>query len=171
MPRGPLPDPHAARRNEPTIPLTELPISGRKGPIPKLPTWCPKLGRAGTAWWKWAWRTPESCGWSDSLIDIVARRATLVDDLNAISTPRSLVLDDLEDPELKRLVSSLAALAGGKSVVLKAMADCDAQLGLGAKNLAQLRWTIVDESAAKSPTSPAPVESSGSRGRLRVVNG
>src|SRR4051812_39596724 len=59
---GPLPSPTRRRRNAPTIPTTELPASGRAGRIPKPPSWA-HLGTAGQAWWKWAWRTPQSAGW------------------------------------------------------------------------------------------------------------
>jgi hypothetical protein len=39
MPRGPLPDPNAIRRNKPTIPTTDLPADGRQGPAPEPPAW------------------------------------------------------------------------------------------------------------------------------------
>lgn len=169
MPKGPLPDPHAVRRNQPTIPPTKLPKSGRKGPVPKLPAWSPKLGKAGRAWWQWAWRTPQACAWGPSEIDVVARRATLTDDLAIISAPQGVVLDMLEDDELRQLFRTLAALAAGKATVLKAMAECDRQLGFGSKNFLDLRWELVDdEDEERSAPTPA---ASGSRARLRMVSG
>lgn len=170
MPRGPLPDPHAVRRNAETIPTTELPVTGRTGPIPKVPTWAPKLGKAGRAWWAWAWRTPQACAWGPAEIDTVARRAALVDDLAVLSAPRGVVLDMLEDDELRQIFRSLTALAGGKSTVLQRMSDCDKQLGFGAKNLADLRWKVTADSEAPS-SAPAPTPArTGARARMQLVS-
>ena len=157
MARGPLPDPNARRRNKPTIPTTSLPASGRPSPPPDVPSWC-DLGEHGRDWWVWAWSTPEACGWSDSLVDVVARRASLVDDLAALERVESLDAWELiaaeEFGEVKSLIDRLARLATGRLQVLKACHDIDAQLGFGAKNLAALRWTIVDDSGEAESGSP-----------------
>src|SRR5690242_9693862 len=79
---GPLPDPNSIRRNAPTIPTTDLPASGRTTPVPDVPSWIP-LGGAGQAWWDWAWKTPQACGWSTGNLVTVAHRASLEDTLSA----------------------------------------------------------------------------------------
>jgi len=170
MPRGPLPDPHAQRRNAATIPATVLPADGRPGEIPDPPTWC-ELRRHGLDWWNWAWATPESAGWSSSLTDVVAQRASLVDDLNAIEGIdgfgsdlfEMMQADELAD--LRQLIERLQALAVGRLPIMKMMATLDVQLGFGAKNLAALRWTITGTTpAAATGATPTP-----DKRRLSVV--
>lgn len=128
---GPLPDPNAIRRNAPTIPTTELPASGRPGPAPDVPGWI-SLGDAGSAWWEWAWRTPQACGWSTGNVVSVAHRAALEDALVA-SDPKSRV------------------------GVLREMRDMDDRLGLTPKGMAALRWKVVDDSPAEvKPSAGVP---------------
>lgn len=174
MPRGPLPDPNAQRRNAATIPTTKLPADGRDGPTPEVPSWI-ELGQAGRAWWAWAWSTPESAGWSSSLVDVVGRRASLVDDLAALEQVVSLdaldILDGLPQ-EVRFLVGRLAGLVTSRLTVLKACSDLDQQLGFGAKNLAALRWTIEASAAHGAGSHPDPTERpASSRDRLKVVAG
>jgi hypothetical protein len=161
MARGPLPNPNALRRNKPTIPTTKLSASGRADPAPAVPPWC-ELGADGLAWWTWAWSSPEANGWSDSLIDVVARRASLVDDLAALARVGSLDAWELlaceEMAEVRALVGRLAGLATGRLQVLKACHDIDAQLGFGAKNLAALRWEIVADAGTMSSVGPGADE-------------
>jgi hypothetical protein len=89
---GPLPSPNARRRNAPTIPTTDLPAEGRKGRAPACPY---KLGKAGAAWWRWAWKLPQACGWSPGDLYVVARRARLEDDEQTSATLREArELDD-----------------------------------------------------------------------------
>lgn len=127
---GPLPDPNKRRRNAPTIPTTNLPISGRKDPAPSVPGWV-SLGELGQAWWDWAWTTPQACGWGvgSGMESVIARRAALQDDLHAAETSREQV-----------------AIAGK-------MLDIDDRLGLTPKGLAALRWVIVADKA-DAPTAP-----------------
>lgn len=173
MPRGPLPDPHAQRRNAATIPVTSLPAAGRDGDIPDPPSWC-SLGQHGRDWWVWAWVTPESAGWSSSLIDVVAQRASLVDDLNALERVENLDALDAGDllaaedlADVRCLLGRLAALATGRLAVLKVMAMLDVQLGFGAKNLAALRWTIQGKAEPAQTGSATPPSS---KRRLSVVS-
>lgn len=177
---GPLPNRDSIRRNAPTIPTTRLPVSGRKDPPPTPPTWM-VLGEHGLAWWQWAWTTPEACGWSGSLVDIAAQRAMLVDDLAALDHVDSLdqaeifdaLLDEARD-RLKDLFRRLAGLAGGRIQVVRAMGLLDVQLGLGAKNLAALRWEIYDDSTdpeADDPDLEPEVDEGSSRSRFEVFTG
>lgn len=147
--RGPLPNPKRRRRNAPTIPTTQLPVSGRQGPAPAVPSWI-KLEKSGRAWWAWAWSTPQAVAWGDSVGQepIVARRAQLEDDLDALEQIKGLDLDwldqeDYESAKALRIVKNVARLAIGRLQVLAAMKDLDNQLGLTPQAMARLRWTIV----------------------------
>lgn len=121
---GPLPKQTRRRRNAPTIPTTSLPASGRKGPVPDPPSWL-HLRTAGRAWWDWAWKSPQAAAWSpEAHGPMVAHRAKLEDDLAAAV--------DVKD-----------AMA-----VTTKITAADDRLGLSPKSMAQLRWTIVDDSEA-----------------------
>jgi hypothetical protein len=142
---GPLPDPKRRRRNAPTIPTTELPVAGRKGPAPKPPT---ELARAGKAWWRWAWRLPQACGWSAGDLYVVARRAELEDSLEALELVDGFDLAELLDDDdaarrLEAIIGKLKALAGGRLALEREMRELDDRLGLTPKGLAALRWKIV----------------------------
>lgn len=154
MPRGPLPDPNRRRRNAPTIPTTELPASGRRGRIPTPPV---ELGEAGRAWWRWAWRLPQACGWSTGDLVMIARRATLEDDLAALATVDGLDFLDVlgaKASEVRETIRHLASLAAGKLAVCREARELDDRLGLTPKGLAALRWRIVDDTPAE-PAEPA----------------
>lgn len=125
MPRGPLPDPNRRRTNAPTIPTTNLPASGRKGRLPKSPL---ELGDAGAAWWRWAWRLPQACGWSVGDLYAIARRAHLED-----------VLAEAEP--------------GARLGTAREMRELDDRFGLTPKGMAALRWKIVADS---EPAAVAP---------------
>lgn len=158
---GPLPSDGAARRNAPTIPTTNLPVTGRVDEPPAVPQWV-VLGDAGLAWWDWAWHTPQAAGWDDGVLYFVARRAQLEDDMDALQ-----LVDDafdlaemLEIPatELTRRMSSifkrLKALASNKVAVAKEARELDNRLGLNPKAMAELRWKIVDPEAGARPSRP-----------------
>lgn len=146
--RGPLPQKTRRRRNAPTIPATELPVSGRQGPPPPLPSWI-KLGVEGRAWWKWAWSTPQAVAWGDDVGQepMVARRASLEDTLATLEAVQGFDYDQFsDDPEfrvVKAVVYHLSSLVIGRLNVLKEMRELDNQLGLTPQGLARLRWTIV----------------------------
>src|ERR1041384_1368966 len=93
---GPLPDPKRRGRNAPTIPTTELPSSGRPGDAPQPPETY-ELGKAGQAWWTWAWTLPQACAWDDGALYVAARRAQLEDDLLSFDEVDHLssVIDDM----------------------------------------------------------------------------
>lgn len=140
---GPLPTDNPRRRNAPTIPTTQLPASGRKGPVPKPPKWL-HLGDAATAWWRWAWKTPTAAAWSAGMEPFVARRAMLEDELGHADT----VADRLK--------------------VLREIREHDDRLGLSPKSQAALRHKVVDDSDAD--VEPA-VAAKTSRWRdLRIVD-
>lgn len=156
MPRGPAPNPNRRRTNEPTIPTTNLPASGRKGPPPELPELV-ELERAGTAWWQWAWATPHAAAWSDGDLYVIARRASLEDDLATIADVENLDALMLTDADgdlvsirvLRAIVSRLAALCSGRLAIMKEMRELDSRLGLTPKAMLDLRWEIVDDSHAE----------------------
>jgi hypothetical protein len=142
--RGPLPAEQRARRNAPTIPTTKLPAGGRRGPVPKPPRHAAPLGEHGTAWWRWAWRTPTAAAWCTSDLSVIHRRARLEDLLHESD---GLLLDKM----------------------LREMRELDDRLGLTPKSRAQLRWQVVDDSDHPAATSPATVPSGSVRRGLRLV--
>lgn len=167
---GPLPNPNRRRRNAPTIPTTDLPASGRRGSVPKVPDGY-DLAAAGSAWWRWAWKTPQAAGWSAGDLYVVARRALLEDDLAALKDIDAEVfrVDDMvdaTDEALKSLIGRLKALAVGELQVAKEARELDDRLGLTPKGLAALRWRIVDD---QEETPAARASSSGRRRDLKVV--
>lgn len=128
---GPLPDPNAIRRNAPTVPTVSLPLSGRQGDAPDVPSWV-SLADKGESWWAWAWSTPQAVAWGTSvgMESSVAHRASLEDDLSTADT------------------------VPARLSILKLMNDLDNQLGLTPKGMAALRWKIVDDTPAAE--TPAP---------------
>lgn len=170
MPRGPLPKPEQTRRrtNAPVIPTTSLPVSGRPGRAPALPPGA-TLGKVGKAYWAWAWKTPQAMAWSPGHEPVVARRASLEDDLAALNNVRGLNLEEhMDDPDLAErvqgMIKRLAALSSGRLQLVKEMRELDDRLGLTPKSMAQLRWTITadpgDESSEGSGGGPVPVSAS-----------
>lgn len=159
---GPLPDPHARRRNKPTIPSVDLPAGGYRGHTPKPPTWV-TLGEAGLAWWKWAWRTPQAARWAGGGFEVLlARRASLEDDLAALDRISSLDFkdlvdsldeDDRTDQELKRILLRLASLVTNRLAVAQKMLDIEDRVGLTPKGFENLRWRIVAPKADDVPES------------------
>jgi hypothetical protein len=87
-----------------------LPAAGRRGRAPVCPY---ELGVAGSAWWVWAWTTPQATRWDKGALYTVARRARLEDDVDS-----------------------------GKLAVEKEMRELDGKLGLTPKAMADLGWTI-----------------------------
>lgn len=145
---GPLPTPDARRRNSPTIPTTSLPVGGFDGPVPEQPFGY-DLGAEGLAWWLWAWRTPQAAAWSAGDLYVIARRASLEDDLAALRRVEvGFELGDLLDDEtghaLKFLIERLKGLATGTLTVGKEARELDDRLGLTPKGMAALRWKIVE---------------------------
>jgi hypothetical protein len=155
---GPLPDPNRQRRNKPAIPTTSLPSRGRRGPVPKPPAGY-DFGRRGAAWWKWAWKTPQAAAWSAGDLYVVARRAMLEDEMDVLArVDSSMDLAELLEVEpkeqlddLKRIVCTLKALAGGSISVKKEARELDDRLGLTPKGFAALRFKIVDEDTEVDP--------------------
>lgn len=149
---GPLPSQQRRRRNAPTIPTTNLPAGGCSGPAPGVPAWA-SLGVTGKKWWKWAWKTPQAAAWAPGHEAVVARRASLEDDLAALTAVEGLDVADVcgaDWPEMQAVIRHLAALATGKLAILKEMDQLDDRLGLSPKSMAALRWSIVaDESDAE----------------------
>lgn len=160
---GPLPKPDARRRNAPTIPTTTLPAGGRRGRSPKVPA-AYELGDAGAAWWKWAWRLPQAAAWGTGDLYVIARRATLEDDLAALEFSDHFDLEELLDIEdgmeryqrLRSVIQNLKGMASGRTNVMREMRELDDRLGLSPKGFAALRWKIVAEEEAPAATPARP---------------
>lgn len=132
---GPPQDPQSRKSHtrQPTFPTTRLPVSGFKGPIPKVPV---KLGKAGKAWWSWAWRTPQAAAWNAGHVWNVARRAQLED---AWAT----------QVEAGNVTAAMAS----------AMQTLENRLGLTPKGMLELRWEIVADIKPETPKNdPAEKE-------------
>lgn len=158
---GPLPKPNARRRNAPTVATTKLPAGGRPGRAPTVPKPY-RLGEAGRAWWKWAWKQPQAVHWEAGHLYVVVRRSLLEDELDALdqADPIDLhgalrealdgesvqPLEDIAD-RVEALIRGLRRVAGGSGSVMRQMAAHDKALGLTPKGMADLRWTIVAEPA------------------------
>lgn len=172
MPPGPLPDPNARRRNAPTIPTTNLPASGRQGEPPEIPAWV-ELAQNGSAWWRWAWSTPQACAWGTNVGQegLVARRAALEDDMAALGQIHELDFSGIENEHHARLVvQAVARLATGRLSLMKEMRELDDRLGLSPKGMAALRWVIVDDKPAEEqPKPPSGVPSLDER-RTRLTS-
>lgn len=173
--RGPLPDPNARRRNAPTIPTTNLPASGFAGPTPSIPSWV-KLGKSGKAWWRWAWSTPQAAAWGAGVGQepLVARRASLEDDLTYLDTVvNGVSLDDLENDEQYRELAAamrrVAAMASGRLQVMREMRELDDRLGLTPKGMAALRWTVVADKVEDAKPASAPGVASIADRRARLT--
>lgn len=173
MARGPLPDATARRRNPPTIPTTSLPAGGRKGRPPSPPTGV-ELRKAGKAWWRWAWTTPQAASWDTGSRYTVARRAELEDDLAILDRfdPDDLasILGMPEDEAVEQLsfiIGRLKAMAGGRLAILREMRELDKTLGLNPKALADLRWKIIDETEAQRAAPVGATASSPRRSAKR----
>lgn len=170
---GPLPDPKRRRRNAPTIPTTNLPASGRKGDAPTVPAGV-VLGKAGKAYWLWAWHTPQSAAWGvgQGFERIVARRAMLEDDLVALERCEEIegLLEAVESSSrqvLQSLITRLLGLATGRLAVMQKMLDIEDRLGLTPKGREQLRWVVIDDTPAKEEvTAPGVTPISSRRERL-----
>lgn len=161
MPRGPLPNPDARRRNSPTISTTTLPFGGRKGRPPKPPE-SAQLQKAGAAWWKWAWATPQAAAWDSGALYAIARRAQLEDDLAALDLVDHFDLAELLGMEendmlrsLERVIGRLKGSSGGRVALMREMRELDKRLGLDPKAMAELRWKIEDPGDAETAAAPA----------------
>lgn len=173
--KGPLPNPQKRRRNAPTIPTTNLPAGGRTGTAPRPPKSHP-LGKAGTAWWKWAWHTPQAAAWDPGALYTIAHRAQLEDSLALLAeiVPMRLAEFLEVDPDerldvVEDVLRATRALAGGRLSVMKEIRELDDRLGLTPKGLAQLRWRIVEDTPTRDADTPAP--SASRYGHLRSVHG
>lgn len=160
---GPLPQRTRRRTNAPTIPTTNLPARGRQGPTPRPPSWA-TLGKAGRAYWKWAWSTPQAAAWGvgQGFEPAVARRAMLEDDLVALDAGAGVreLLDELGLGEIERdavkvLVESLLRMATGRTTLVSKMLDLDDRLGLTPKARAALRWEVIDDAPAERAPAPS----------------
>lgn len=177
--RGPLPkdDESRRRRNTPAITATNLPAGGRKGPAPKPPSGY-EFRQCGWAWWRWAWKTPQSAAWNDGYLYAVARRAALEDDLDCIRRIDSGSFDDLlgssEDDtreQIEWVVKTLRAIAGSELNLMREARELDDRLGLTAKAFGQLRWQLEDDKEPAKPAVKTQRAAQRKAGAMSVING
>lgn len=96
-----------------------------------------ELGVEGRRWWNWAWKTPQSFGWSAGDDYTLARRAAMEDPKTVLSRTGEPVV-----------------VEGGTSTEKLALDD---RLGLTPRGLAQLHWQIVavaDPARVAEPAAP-----------------
>lgn len=169
--RGPLPQENRRRRNAPAVPTTNLPVAGRVEDPPALPDW-QGLGEAGQSWWLWAWRTPQACAWGPGHEAVVARRASLEDDLAIMAEVDSLDFGDVLDAEsaakVRAAVQRLAAIVSGRLQVMREMRELDDRLGLTPKGMAALRWKFVEDGEGPAAAGEKPAAR---YGHLKAVAG
>jgi hypothetical protein len=142
----------AAKRTAPRAAGASARAGGKRAAAaPKCPY---SLRAAGTAWWRWAWQTPQATRWDDGALYVIARRAALEDDLavldgDDISVADVLGLDSEHQMarELDWLIGRLRAIAGGRIALMKEMRELDTQLGLGPKAMKGLGWKADEERA------------------------
>jgi hypothetical protein len=114
---------------------------------------CPYvLGDAGRAWWDWAWKTPQAKKWDAGVLFTVARRAMLEDVIEMLEAVEDFDLESFmaQDPveavgQLKWMLETLKAAAGGVLAVSREMRELESQLGFGAKSMAALGWKPDEE--------------------------
>ena len=89
---------------------------------------------------------------------LVARRASLEDDLSALAEVEGLDIGELMEYEsfrkVRAAIQRVAALSVGRLQIFKEVRELDDRLGLTPKGMAALRWTIV----AEKPELPAKAE-------------
>lgn len=177
--RGPLPKPpeQRRRRNASSIESSVLPASGRPGNPPRPPK-SVNLGSAGKAWWRWAWKTPQAVKWEYGMVPLVARRASLEDDLVTAGEVEGLDMDDLlaaadakDRRILDNLIRGLARLATGRVAIMKEMRELDDRLGLSPKAFAGLRWSIGEDAEEAETDEAGEVVKPERWGNLKVADG
>lgn len=118
---------------------------------------CPyELADAGTAWWKWAWKTPAAAGWDAGSTYTVARRAQLEDERAAIEIADdgdlfAALLEGADPDAIRRVqfaIGRLAASATASTGISREMRELEKALGLGPKAAKDLG------AAAKPPAPP-----------------
>jgi hypothetical protein len=160
-----------ATRGRNTRTATAKPRGGKRADKPGAAAKCPyALRAAGTAWWEWAWKTPQAKHWDDGALYVVARRAALEDDLAVLDADDVCVADvlGLDDDEHKMareldwLIGRLRSMAGGRVSLMREMRELDTQLGLGPKAMKGLGWKAdegkadrLDELAQRRADRPA----------------
>jgi hypothetical protein len=121
---------------------------------------CPyDLGPAGTAWWKWAHKTPQAKHWDVGAQYIAARRALLEDDNAALTLSGD---DDLLEQLLEGAAPSaiaavtyalqrLAQSAAKTTGLSREMRELENQLGLTPKSAAALGWKADEPEKTADP--------------------
>ena len=141
---GPLPKtdahgtPTAARANAPTIPTTDVSITGHDGPIPE-PTVA--LGESARRFYDRAWRSPAANAWLEDEADVVAEwaglKAVVAAELAAGAAPQSALLAQIKAREDALYLSPLARAKGRVRLVEPAPDENEADASAG-------RWADVE---------------------------
>jgi hypothetical protein len=128
------------------------PRKPRRAPTGGRPASPYTLRASGEAWWRWAWKLPQAKKWDAGALYVVARRASLEDDLALLEGDDISVADVLgldSEPEMAReldwLIARLRSIAGGRVGVMKEMRELDARLGLDPKAMAGFGWSADDD--------------------------
>lgn len=117
---GPLPKPdeERRRRNAPTIPTTDVPLSGYAGEVPE-PT--VPLGDLARRFYDRAWRSSAAAAWLADEADTVAEwaglKAVVAAELAAGAAPQSALLAQIKAREDALYLSPLARAKGRVRVV------------------------------------------------------
>jgi hypothetical protein len=107
-------------------------------------------------------------------MSVIARRASLEDDIEVLNTVDSLDVLEIADAETMRVVREcvgrLAALVTGRITIFREMRELDNALGLTPKGLAALRWKIVDDTPAVGSVDGKVTSISTRRDRLLAAD-
>lgn len=128
------------------------------------------MGESGAAWWAWAWALPQATAWDAGSLYVVARRATLEDDLEVLENVGDLadvvgVDDDEGLRQLEWMFGRLKGIVSGRNGVMKEMRELDNRLGLNPKAMVDLRWSIASDGEVVEMPKPERKRS------LRAIEG
>ena len=106
-------NPTAQRRNAPTIPTTDVPVTGYEGPVPE-PT--VELGELARKFYDRAWASPPAAAWLPDEADVVAEwaglKAVVAQQLRSGEAPQSALLAQIKAREDALYLSPMARARG-----------------------------------------------------------
>lgn len=137
----PKPDGQKVTRHEPKFGWTDLPLAGRDGPPPKLPSWR-QWQTATKSWWRDLWAKPQATQWEQDGSTLWTL-ACLYDDLIAQRAEAAKVSAEMRQHEDRH--------------------------GLNPKAMLQLRWRLAADDTPEQ-SQPASVASIAERrNRIKVT--